>query len=460
MNRRVSYNKSQAVGGLRRARGGASSFLREFFHALNRERIPYCVLRNYEGLPRVAGRDIDLLIPPDALPQFEDILDSLAAKHGRGVAREVHRYHLNKYSIALGGSKFLNVDVLTRLLWRGIECCDSKHILQSRLFRDTIAIPAKGCEAAVLMLKACLRYGKAQERYAERIKSLAREDPVNFVRALKPYFGAAETKFLLRCAQRPDWQALERRSSAIRLNLLCRAAGKTPLRQLRRWINFLKGHITDRFIYPSGLLVALIGPDGSGKSTIAEMLRRKLGDSLFNGTDYRHGRFGILPRLRSVLPASARKYPRANRSEVRILAMPRALLYLCYYTLDYMLGHFSALRAKGAGKLVIFDRYFYDYAIQRGFSRLPVSLIMILGKLIPRPDVIISLRSNAEEIYSRKGELTPDEISWQLERCRSVAAKLPNAFEVETGCNLPEVLARVERLILRHTRQRRRRRTR
>jgi thymidylate kinase len=189
------------------------------------------------------------------------------------------------------------------------------------------------------------------------------------------------------------------------------------------------------------LFVVLIGPDGSGKSTVADGLQQLLAP-LFSKPRYYHGHFGILPRLRDLARLiNFRKPGDSGPEEASSSTIPgearggrlRSLTYLLYYTLDYFLGHAIMFSARGKGELIVFDRYYYDYLIQPDMT-LSDPLLSSLMRLVPQPDVVVYLKNKPATIHQRKPELSLQELARQGAVCTQILSRLgPAGHTVETG---------------------------
>ena len=430
-------------------------FLRLLFKKLPEAGVSYAVLRNYEGLPAAVDHDVDLLVSDLGL--CEDAVRAAVGEAGWTLVRKVWRYSFQSFYCCYVHSPdlpIIQLDAWSPFTWKGMVLISPEVLRRRHQHPNGFDILSPGAEAAVSLIKNIVYHGEVQEKYKPLIPDMVRGDRASFFQALEGPFGAdlTERLFLLSC--RADWDGIEALAGALRRTLSLRALGREPLAQLKRWLAFLRGHVA-KFFRPSGMFVVLIGPDGSGKSTVAQGLQQSLGQ-LFAGVRYYHGHFEILPRLRdltgrlglagAVPSTEAASVSPDSATPERRFGILRSAVYLFYYGLDYLLGHPVIFRARGKGELVIFDRYYYDYLIQPGMS-LPPGLMLAGLKLIPQPDLVIYLKNDPETILGRKGELSREELERQGRVCRELIHRLPQGRVVETGGLPEETTAQAAKLV-------------
>lgn len=209
-----------------------------------------------------------------------------------------------------------------------------------------------------------------------------------------------------------------------------------------------------------GLFVVIIGPDGSGKTTVADAIEKECLATYGMMATRIHGGFNILPHLKILRKAFAallrkemRPDPDYTIKHSGAIAKPhnlsRSFVYLIYYYWDYLLGHCFVKKQKQLGRLILADRYFYDYFYQRGNMNLPHGLLRVLCNFIPRPDVLIFLNADAQAIYDRKNELTTDEIERQQKIITKILAWLPNSITVESDQHLSATMSKISEMITR-----------
>src|SRR5438034_851035 len=206
-----------------------------------------------------------------------------------------------------------------------------------------------------------------------------------------------------------SWTIASDLLGALKLRLWTRVLTRQPWMPLWYQITDLPRKVA-RLTHPTGFLVAVLGPDGAGKSTLIESIGQQL-DGVFRSRHVFHWR----PKL--LFPD--RSGPVSNPHERSRFGMPRSLAHLAGHLSDYHLGF--ALRIwplLAHSGLVLFDRYFYDLAADPKRYRYggPARLPEILSKLVPRPGLMLVLDAPEETLLKRKRETTADEIRFERER--------------------------------------------
>lgn len=197
-----------------------------------------------------------------------------------------------------------------------------------------------------------------------------------------------------------------------------------------------------------GLLIAVLGPDGAGKTTFIERLRAEL-QGLFDGAYCQHVRPRLFGRRDDPNPT-----PHAAKPHGRF----KSLLKLLYLVADYRLGYLARTRpALLRSHACISDRYYQDLLVdplRYGYTA-PMAVVRALEWVVPAPDAMFVLTAPASVIRSRKDELPVDECERQLEAYRALAGRYPNAWILD-ATQPPASMARQARLLIsRYLEQRR-----
>ena len=151
-------------------------------------------------------------------------------------------------------------------------------------------------------------------------------------------------------------------------------------------------------------LIALLGPDGAGKSTLIEELRRA---SAPRSIRVHHFRVARRRRRDSV------HSPYAKESHPLPLAVAKVGWWLIHHSLW---GLMVRLRAADDGsEIVVFDRFLYDVVADPVRYRLPpvMARLPIVPLVWPRPDLLVVLQPPPTTIQRRKQEVSADETRQQ-----------------------------------------------
>ena len=100
--------------------------------------------------------------------------------------------------------------------------------------------------------------------------------------------------------------------------------------------------------------------------------------------------------------------------------------------------------------LVLFDRYYQDLLVDPKRHRYggPLWLARYVGRLFPRPDVIILLDAPPEVLHSRKREVPLAETARQREAYLELVRRSPSCHVVDASRPVPEVVAEVEQVLI------------
>lgn len=203
----------------------------------------------------------------------------------------------------------------------------------------------------------------------------------------------------------------------------------------------------EKRLYPPNQSIAILGPDGVGKSTLIEYVKKTFEEALnIHEKDLKvfHFRPRVFPNLKEL--ASFKKsssedfsLPYTARPSYHIVSFFRLL----YYWLDYIIGYYIRVVPElRRNSIVIFDRYFYEFLADPTRSRikLPYCVAKTFLKLTPKPKIVFFLNAPADVILERKKELSKEQIEKLLRNYKRLASEFDN-FYVLDATKHPQTLA-------------------
>jgi thymidylate kinase len=218
--------------------------------------------------------------------------------------------------------------------------------------------------------------------------------------------------------------------------------------------------------------VALIGADGSGKTTVAKALATVLPYPvryLYMGVSTDSSNV-MLPttriarRLKRAFGTppdtagppthdaiAARRRPRSLPR--RVLRAARATLRLGNRTAEEWYRQLVAWQWQRQGAIVIYDRHFFidyhAYDVTGAHDRTIEQRVhgMLLGRL-PKPDLVVYLDAPGEVLLARKGEGTVEALEQRRVEYRAIAAFVPRFVEVDATGPVDAVVRAVAGSIL------------
>lgn len=208
-----------------------------------------------------------------------------------------------------------------------------------------------------------------------------------------------------------------------------------------------------------GLVVALVGPDGVGKTTISGRLPGLLEAPVHRmyAGDNPEAMVRMLPTTRLVWwcwrrtghgvahgPPRARRRPRRSLP-ARLLQMPRVLALLAAQCAEEWSRLHRARRLARAGAVVVLDRsYLHDYYHHDvdAPGRSPAQRLhgWWLRRVLPRPELSVFLDAPAALLHARKPEGSVEDLRRRREEYLDLAGLTSGWVRVDAGGD-PEVVA-------------------
>jgi thymidylate kinase len=386
------------------------------FESLDEAGTRWCLLRGRENLRAPTG-DVDLLFHP------EDAQKGRLALARAGFA---------PVRIWGGGTQnfFLTWDRDTEL-WLYVHAVTeisfgpyfglripARGLFQRSERVDGIPMPSRDDRFWITLLHALMDKGRIRESHRSALAGLAPlatpdGEIAKFVdRVAQP----ASAQSILSDARAGRWDAIE----ALAHTLASRWNRLDPQARVRAFQHrsSLMATKLAETVTRRGVSVALLAPDGAGKSTIADALATSL----------------YFPVRRFYLGLEGGKFAGSGRSRLPGMGFLKRLFHVWG-------SYFQARYHQARRRFVIFDRYPYE-ALLPGATRAGVlsrARRNLLGRSLPAPDLIVVLDAPGEVLHRRKPEHPIERLDRDREGYRALAKRFPRALVVDATRPLEEV---------------------
>jgi len=188
--------------------------------------------------------------------------------------------------------------------------------------------------------------------------------------------------------------------------------------------------------------IALLGVDGTGKSTVLRELQSALSELPYRGIKVFHRRPGVAYRT---VQNPAVPVPHYGKPAYGSLA---SVLKLLVMVLDWHFGYWLRIRKQvRQGYLVIADRHsLLDLLADPLRYRYggPRWLVQAFIRLVPMPDLVLLLNAPLEVLLARKSEIPADKLAELSEAYLRLSKQMSNFRVIDASQPLEDVVASVK----------------
>lgn len=425
--------------------------LTAIFKGWTEAEVDFVILRNYSNLPHSVGNDLDVLVDPYKLEAAEAKLREAAAGQGFRLTNRAEFSPVSLFLEHLSTHDQLHIDLFTGLKWRGFDIVSARVVLAQRQGKGLFSVPHPLHEACINLLTRLLYHGYVREKYKSGIVATFTSSPAEAVQMLAESFGEAAARQFVGWVMSNDWAEIEANSGRWRRLLVTRQLCHSPLLPLSAIVADIQ-RLLKRWLVPPGMMVVMLGPDGSGKSTVTAEVMSALAPTFAKDKSlHLHWKPSLLRRDRDDGRLVTDPHSQPPRRRVASIG------YFAFHLFEFAIGGQVRLRpVLFRNGLSMVDRYYYDLFVDPLRYRLdvPTRLIDFGSRFLLRPDLVFCLDASPEVLHSRKQEVALAETARQRQAYFDLAVELPNGHIVDSSRPLEQVVAEVRNIILDHLAER------
>jgi len=421
------------------------------FDYLNANGVPYVVAGDVRDYADRISSDVDIVVAPNVLASIPARLNSFLGNHQAQLVQVIPHERtaitfICAWSGDRGNSRFLQVDVCSDFIHMGRLFLCAQELLTGRVTVPAISsgmhVPAPAPAFLYYLLKKVDK-GELNDRQGDYLSTEWQKDDATVRRMLGRFLPPSSVGLVARAAATNQWSPVRAAMAELRLQLR-RNRHFTPATWLLEQF-----HKLQRIRQPTGLMLAVLGSDGTGKSTTIARVAADLAPMFPRVRQY-HLRPRLLHSDRTSGPV-VQPHAQSHRG------LPASMVKLAWWCTEYTIGYaFRVFPDLVRSSLVLFDRYYHDVLVDPVRYRYgaPAALARFTAHFIPRPDLTIVLTAPADVVHKRKQEVALAETARQQDAYVALATRLFNAYVVDAARPPDVVAADVEQIIVRHMHRR------
>lgn len=423
--------------------------LEKVFKVINESGLDYCVQNKYEMMPEEIPSDIDMMYQGADEKFFDKVMAEISKKTGLIITQKVvHDYLQYTYvftPLAPEKEYRLQLDFYRALSFKKYtNAMPGEQMLQGKRMYKCFYIPAPEVETIYQIMRRIIKKDLSAG-HIEVMKGLYDRNTEIVSKHIIDTFGSSIGQSLIDMITMEDCSIFYKELDKLEKKLLDICKQNTSLAfRINTAKFFVSKVIPQRVFNPVGFSVAFVAPDGAGKSTVIKGIEDTCAGS-FYGVEKYYFRPHLFKNMGSYNIVNPHDEGTSNPDPHGVIldGKLKSLVRFFFYQMDFILGwHLKIKKNLIQKKLVLFDRYYFDYYADMLRYRYSLSSDFAekLTWMIPKPDLIMVLDGKAEVFYERKQELTIEEINLQLESFQKIKKHCLNVKYIPADQPIKNVL--------------------
>lgn len=414
-------------------------YLDRVLETLNDSGLDYCIQNGYEDMPHSCPSDIDIFYKGATEKELDEIVKAAATNANLRILQKIAMgyYHFVYWltpELPKAGFQ-LELDFQSELSKRGMPhyYIPDKLLKRKRLYHGFF-VPSPLDEIVYTVLRRTVKHN-FKEKHLQVLKSAYDTNPTEIERGLREELPAHIAKEVIELINSNVSTVFEAHYASFYDYVRGQSRKNNNLnKKISQWWYNLTKMFPLRFLHPAGMDIALLSPDGGGKSTILNALN-EYDVTSFSGVVRKYLRPELFHNIGQYKPNAKPEItdnpnPHGRTPDGILKSWIRFLIYLIDFTLGYAI---KIVPLKWNRKLIVFDRYYYDYYVDmyRYHYSLSKSVPHYFSFLIPSPAITFILQAPADVIYNRKKELSKKETERQCKAFQEISKHIKNAVLID-----------------------------
>lgn len=428
--------------------------LEKVFQIINNSGLDYCVQNKYEMMPEEIPSDIDMMYRNASEADLDRIVINIAKETGLIITQKIvqdfgeftyiisYPAPISRFQLQLDFYKVISKGDIHNVLV-------ANELLDNKRFIKNFYIPGKYDELRYIFVRRTLK----KDLDIKDLKKINILYEDIYLEKLKFDFGDETAFLIIEIIKKEDISIFYDNYDIFYKSIMKMSKKKFKIKEKIKYVIFkLLNYPSKRILHKCGMSIVFLAPDGTGKSTIIKHISETCSGS-FYGIEKMYFRprfFKNLGSYNRINPSEEAK-KNDNPHNIKVNGKIKSFLRFIFYNFDFLFGTFLIVnKYKMKKKLVIFDRYYYDYYADMKRYQYSISKrwVDIFRFMIPEPDIVFILDAPNLVIRNRKEELTIEEIEQQREDFKNASKKIKNSIIIDTNKDINRVIKEITEIIL------------
>ncbi len=194
--------------------------LLEIFNKLEKNRVRYCVLRNWEEIEDRSFRDVDLSVPREFENLVERIINEVSVKYGASCSKKDFGVFFSKFLVVANSVDMgvVEIDVHYSEAWRGLKVIDSEEVVSSaKRYNNQFYVADYKHFIASSVCMCIIGYGGFKNKYKQHLLRGIEDDDVT--KLISKRFGKFSLFFLKKYCKNLNLRWLSVCKMSMRINV-------------------------------------------------------------------------------------------------------------------------------------------------------------------------------------------------------------------------------------------------